>query len=66
MMKLVIGFDVMGIDPIVMDSEAAFDKIIDFLENQFPEWDYQEAFDIDNTDFDWINHEAHIPMNIID
>lgn len=65
-MKLVISFDEMEIDQIVMDDEACYDKLIQFLENQFPEWDIETVFDIDNIDFDYINGEAHIPMELID
>lgn len=66
MIKLVIGFDECGIDYIVHNEEAAFDKICEFLDNQFPMWDNGIAFDLDNIEFDYTNCEAHIPYNRID
>lgn len=66
MMKLVISFDEIGIpNPELIDEESAFDMVIDFLENQFPNWDSDMAFDFNNADWDFTNNEIHIPMNVI-
>lgn len=64
MMKLVISFDEMEIDNGFIDNmDSANDKLVEFLQDQFPEWDYEMAFN-NNPDWDFDNMECHIQMNV--
>jgi len=62
MLKLSISFDEIGINVDNETEEAAFDKLIDFLDNQFPEWNSDEAFDFDSVEWDFTNSEVSILM----
>jgi hypothetical protein len=71
MIKLVISFDefegVLGhldphLDAACQAMEAYNDWLCDYLENQFPDWDIELAFDFNNAEWDFDNTEVHIPM----
>jgi hypothetical protein len=66
-MKLVISLDECGLNNVIVENtEAAVDMVYDFLGNQFPEWNIDEVFDLDNAEFDYTNCECHIPMGVIE
>ncbi len=65
MMKLVISFDELNITENTSIGDA-IDNIYDFLQNQFPEWDYSEVFDVENMVIDFDNEECHIDMTVIE
>ena len=72
MMKLVISFDEIGLDNGFsdFDPEKAEEKLIKFLENQFPEWDILPTFQIGAEypfppEYDFDNMEIHIQMNVV-
>ena len=69
MMKLVISFDEFqkefgqfdkDLDHGAQVMEAMTDWLIDYLENQFPEWNIETAFNINDAYWDFDNNEVHI------
>ena len=71
MMKLVISFDEFqkefgqfdkDLDHGAQVMEAMTDWLIDYLENQFPVWNIDVAFNIDKAYWDFDNSEVHIDL----
>lgn len=74
MMKLVISFDEFqkefgqfdpDLDHNSQVMEAMTDWLIDFLEEQFPNWDIPIAFKLENAVWDFDNKEVHIDMVVV-
>lgn len=68
-MKLVIGFDEFqkqfgqfdhNLDVIAQIVEAMTDWLYDYLADQFPEWDIDTAFNMNECQWDFNNNEVHI------
>jgi hypothetical protein len=65
MLKLSISFDEIFKSYEISwfdNEEDAYDILIDFLDNQFPEWNSEEAFDFDSVEWDFDNKEVSILM----
>jgi hypothetical protein len=65
MMKLVVSFDEMGLAFNETNMLADYGKIRLYLEEQFPQWDIEQGFDLRSMNIDWECKEFSIDMRTV-